>query len=111
MKSPLGSLRAFVLFSRTPVYLWDIADPNHFLFTYWQYVTGRFTPRNVKYGKYYSIHRLADAKDAARDIGSGKYKMMCLNDTVSDGENFEQIKETVNEALQSILPEKSAFEI
>lgn len=89
----------------------DIADPNHFLFTYWQYVTGKFTPRDVKYGKYYSIHRLEDAKNAAKDIESKKYKMMCINDTIIDNNDFEQIKETVNSALQLLLPEKSSFEI
>ena len=81
------------------------------MFTYWQYVTGKFTPRDVKYGKYYSIHRLEDAKNAAKDIESKKYKMMCINDTIIDNNDCEQIKETVNSALQSLLPEKSSFEI
>lgn len=89
----------------------DIADPNHFLFTYWQYVTGKFTPRDVKYGKYYSIHYIEDAKNAAKDICSKKYKMMCINDTIINNDDFEQIKKIVNNALHSLLPEKSSFEI
>lgn len=89
----------------------DMASPNHFIFTYWQYVTGRFTPRNVKYGKYYSIHYIQDAKNAADDIISKKYKMMCLNDTVMDGSDFDQIKHIVNKALDSLMPEKSSYEI
>jgi len=88
----------------------DIADPNHFLFTYWQYVTGKFTPRSVKYGKYYSIHYIDDAKSAAKDIRSKKYKMMCINDTIINDEDFERIKDIVNKALHSLLPQKSSFE-
>ena len=88
----------------------DITDPNHFLFTYWQYATGRFTPRDVKYGKYYSIHNIEEAKRAAKDVESGRYKMMCLNDTIFNNDEFEQIKETVNQALSRLLPEKSSFE-
>ena len=88
----------------------DIADPNHFLFTYWQYVTGKFSPRNVKYGKYYSIHYIEDAKKAAKDITSKKYKMMCLNDTVMNNNDFEQIKEIVNSSLLMLFPEKSTYE-
>ena len=88
----------------------DIADPNHFLFTYWQYVTGRFTPRDVKYGKYYSIHTIKDAEAAAKDVRSRKYKMMCLNDTVINNNDFEQIKEIVNKSLLELFPEKSSFE-
>ena len=89
----------------------DMADPNHFLFTYWQYVTGRFSPRSVKTGRCYQIHREADAKQAARAIDTHRYRMICLNDTVIKGEDFERIRTTVNDALRKLLPEKSSFEL
>ena len=89
----------------------DMADPNHFLFTYWQYVTGRFSPRSVKTGRCFQIHREADAKQAAHAIDMKRYKMVCLNDTVIRGEDFDLIKATVNGSLERLLPGKSAFEL
>lgn len=89
----------------------EIADPNHFLFTYWQYVTGEFMPRNVNVGRCYQIHCLGDAESASNAIKAHKYKMVCLNDTVFVGEDFERIRGIVNDALDSILPNKSSFEL
>lgn len=89
----------------------EITDPNHFLFTYWQYATGQFTPRDVKCGRCFQLHTVEDAKTAARAIEGKKYRMVCLNDAVKENKDFEQIRATVNKALCDLLPIESSFEL
>ncbi len=88
----------------------EMNDPNHFLFTYWQYVTGNFCPRSTGYGKCFQLHSLKDAEAAERMMRRNKYKMVCLNDAVEDEGEFERIRKIVEDALTAILPERSSFE-
>ena len=43
-------------------------------------------------------------------IGSGRYKLICVNDTVGT-RDFELQKQQVIDAFETLLPEKSAFEL
>lgn len=83
-------------------------DVNHWLMTYWQLASGTFTPRSDKIGHNYRLYR--KALPAIRDgILNKKNRLVCLNDNVKD-ENFEIVKEELNEILQLAWPNKSSFE-
>jgi hypothetical protein len=89
-------------------------DVNQYLFKYWQFVTGKFYPdsyeNTYKLRKYIEVKNLNDAKKVASAIKSKKYQMYCPNDAVEDENDFEPIKNMINDALKSILPNKSSFE-
>lgn len=84
---------------------------NHWVFTYWQLTKGRFYPRNPKIGKQFGMYD-EDKKnqDAYEAVEKQKYKMVCLNDEV-EGNGFYEIKNKLNGLFETILPEKSTFEI
>lgn len=82
---------------------------NQWLFKYWQLASGNFSPRSSKIGRCYHVKEtnfvsLCDA------IRTGKYKMLCINDTANTID-FEHKKQLVNKEFQQLLPEKSKFEI
>lgn len=85
-------------------------DANHLIFSYWQFVTGRFYPRNVKTGKNCYIRSKKDADKAAEAILHSSAKFMCLNDNIDDPADAEYIIKRVNGALDKLLPDKSSFE-
>lgn len=86
-------------------------DLNHWIFNYWQFATNRFRPRKVSDGHCFQLHHISDAEQANKDIIAYKYKMVCLNDTIEDNNDFNTIKNTVNSALNSILPDKCSYEL
>ena len=89
----------------------SIDDVNQYVFSYYQYVTGKFTPYSWrKNGKAFHLDSSVPGQmeELCSVITSGKYKMLCINDkNVTD---FEGAKKTVLEALDKLLPEKSSFE-
>ena len=80
---------------------------NQWLIKYWQICTGRFAPRNIRWGKYYEYNMGYD--ELRRIFVSKRYKAICLNDTVED-EEFEKAKEITNSLFAKKLPNKSEFE-
>ena len=78
---------------------------------YWQFASGNFEPRNINAGKCFQLHTIENAVVAAKAVTSRRYKMVCLNDTIDEGQNFNDICGTVNSALDYILPKKSSFEL
>ncbi|MCF0201908.1 MAG: Stealth CR1 domain-containing protein [Bacteroidaceae bacterium] len=90
----------------------DANDANHWIFTYWQYVTGQFTPRCPNYGRYFRLSDINAAKEAAQCIKDRKYTMVCINDSKIDDKNeLKQIMDTVNTSLETLLPTPSSFEM
>ena len=83
-------------------------DLNHWLFTYWQFATGRFYPRSPGIGKKIIINRNS-INTVVDTIKKKKYKMICINDKAED-DDFEMLKKQLNQALNTILPDKSEFE-
>ena len=49
-------------------------------------------------------------KQAVKAIYGQSYKLICLNDNVHI-RNYEQVMENIKSAFESILPEKSSFEL
>ncbi len=80
---------------------------NHWLFRYWNLVTGNFVPRSPKFG--YKFQYDSNNDQIYNAIKKQKYKTICLND-VSNNYDFETEKKKTIEAFEKILPEKSCFE-
>lgn len=83
-------------------------DVNQWLFRYWQLASGQFTPRkenigrNLKYG--------LDDDIMYKCIREKKYKIVCLNDDERSFDFDSSVSKT-HAAFDSILPEKSSFEL
>ena len=89
-------------------------DLNQYLFRYWQLAKGDFVPVSMRDTKYITMtmKNLRNG-EVTRSILSGKYAMVCLNDSeeIATDEEFAEAKRIVQEAFEKILPEKSAFEV
>ncbi len=85
-----------------------ITDVNPYLFRYWDIMTGNFVPKKQK-GKAYHIG-VDNTENLKNDIIHAKSKLICANDT-SCVENFEKIKEEINDAFLMRYKEKSSFEL
>ena len=83
-------------------------DVNQWLFRYWQLCKGSFSPINPQKDRKYfeldmSINEICSA------IKKQKFKEIVLND--AECKDFDMRMKKIAEAFESILPEKSAFEI
>lgn len=88
----------------------SIADVNQYLFRYWQLASGTFTPYNVcKQSKYITISDY-NINDITTLIKKQQNNIIVLNDSIKITD-FELAKKQINNALESILPEKSSFEL
>ena len=88
-------------------------DLNHWVFNYWQIVTGNFSPRSPKLGKQINIlGSLAPGSNEAalKAIKDNSIRIVCLNDGLPE-EEFDDVKNRVNMALDKLLPNKSSFEL
>lgn len=83
-------------------------DVNQYLFTNWQMLSGTFSPRTTKIGKFFLI---TDKNQKIIDtIKKQKYQMICLNDN-SEIHDFDKTKQEIIDAFETILPCKSDFEV
>ena len=88
------------------------SDYTCWLFRYWQLASNNFQQRSHRFGNLYSLGSFSTAEECAQDIMNHKYKVICANDNENLHESdFEIVKNTVNTALQNILPESCSFEI
>src|SRR5699024_9004422 len=83
-------------------------DVNQWLMRYWQLASGKFSPRDINDGKLFMLGN--DNEDVFKAIRNHKYKMICTNDKI-DIDDFEKQKTLLKDSFQSILPNKSKFEI
>ncbi len=86
-----------------------LTDCNQWLFQNWQVCTGNFMPRDTHDGYYGAIETLNDIYNTANAIKSRKYKMVCAND--GNEEHFDLLKTELYNAFDTILPDRSSFEI
>ena len=86
----------------------EMTDVNQWLFKEWQIARGNFSPRSTKVGRSIPAYNI-DA--AVNCIKNQKSIMMCLNDTKMSQKEFAKCVKLINEAFESILHEKSSFEI
>jgi hypothetical protein len=76
---------------------------------YWQLVSGNFTPCNIyEYGRDFLLcdENIAESVDC---ICHRKKKIICLNDG-DHVTHFEDYKQRLIQAFETILPEKSNYE-
>ena len=53
---------------------------------------------------------MVKSKHAVKAIREQKYKLVCINDSVHI-RNYEKVMQELRDAFESILPEKSSFEL
>lgn len=82
-------------------------DVNQYVFKFWQLCSHKFYPRERQFG--YCFVASDDSKEIIKGIKSKKYKTICINDSdfVND---FEKVKNEINQAFESKFPNKSSFE-
>ena len=79
------------------------------LFRIWQICRGNFEPYNT-YRDTKMFPLMVKSKQAVQAIYNQTYSLICLNDNVHI-RNYEEVMENIQAAFQSILPEKSGFEL
>ena len=92
----------------------DNTDVNQWLFREWQIASGNFVNRSSKFGKAYYIDRdgIGTVKnDILRYIKKQKGHMIAINDGPMSDEEFDALIQDLKEAFESIMPEKSEFEL
>ncbi|BDY13170.1 Stealth CR1 domain-containing protein [Hydrogenimonas cancrithermarum] len=92
----------------------NCGDFSQYLFRYWQLAKGEFEPVSFSDTKYLTLTpRCIDSGEVEEALLSGKYGMVCLNDsdTIADGEPFERAKDRVKRAFEKLLPKPSSFEV
>ena len=82
-------------------------DVSHWLMRYWNLCSGRFVPRDVKFGRYFEAGD--DNRELCDAIRNQRVKTVCIND-MSKKYDFEKAKAEINGALEAVLPEKCSFE-
>lgn len=87
-------------------------DVNQWLIRYWQLAENKFAPYNkMKQRKMFSPS-LSNCDEIISSIIQQKYDIITINDNPLLSRNdFMTIKPRINEALDSLLPHKSDFEI
>lgn len=79
------------------------------LFRTWQICKGNFEPYNT-YQDTKMFPLMVKPKQAVRAISEQRYKLICLNDNVHI-RDYNKVMKNLENAFNSILPNKSTFEI
>lgn len=79
------------------------------LFRTWQICEGNFEPYNT-YDDTRMFPLLTKPKQAIEAVRNQAFKLVCLNDNVHI-RNYAQVMEELENAFESILPERSGFEL
>ena len=87
----------------------DSSDYSPELFRTWQICQGNFSPYNTyKDTKMFPL--MVKPKQAIKAIYNQQYSLICLNDN-KNIRNYDSLMSEIQAAFESILPEKSSFEI
>lgn len=86
----------------------QVNDINQYLIRYFQLLKGEFIPRKHGIGKMYTISK--NNNEIISIIKKQRYKMICINDS-DEKIDFEEAKNEIILAFESIFHEKSSFEI
>lgn len=88
-------------------------DVNQWLYRDWDIVSGEFYPKSYNFGKSFFLDRdgMGVLKGAVSYIKKQKGKAVCINDGNLTVEEFDLCRQQINNALNSILPNKSDFEL
>ncbi len=86
-----------------------VTDYTPELFRTWQICSGNFEPYNT-YADTKMFPLMIKSKQAVKAIREQKYSLICLNDN-KHIRHYNEVMENISEAFESILPEKSSFEL
>lgn len=75
--------------------------------SYWQICEGNFSPRRTLGEPYWVTPD--NYKDVAEDIARRSHQMICLMEDCTP-EEFPMIRDTINNSLLKVLPDKCTFE-
>ena len=85
-------------------------DVNQYLFMWWQWCKGDFHPYNLR--KQYTFMKMDYNIDRIKDAIVNKCSpIIVLNDTDLPIDKIDEIRETIIELFEHILPDKSSFEL
>jgi len=85
-------------------------DVNQYLFQHWQLCLGKFVPYNTKKNTRLMLVDDYTLKETVDIIREQSKEMIAINDTEHIS-NFNAAKQSIIEAFEFILPEKSSFEL
>ena len=84
-----------------------LGDVNQYIFSYYNFCTGKFVPRHPNFGKSYRAGQQDQQMFA--DISKGVHKVICINDNPSV-QDFETLRRQIIKLYENKLPEKSSYE-
>ena len=87
----------------------SISDLTPELFRTWQICKGNFEPYNT-YNDTKMFPLLIRSKQAIEAVRNQSCKLICLNDNIHISD-YAQVMKNIQNAFESILPEKSSFEV
>lgn len=91
----------------------EVTDVNQWVFREWQLAKGEFKIRSNKFGKTYYIDRDGIEKtsqEILQYIKKQRGKVIAINDGPMADQEFEKTVNSLKQAFEYILPEKSTFE-
>lgn len=83
------------------------SDVSHWIFRYWQLVSGNFIPSKIQ-GKLMAISK--DKESIINSIHKQSYKIICINDE-DLLEDYDIIKKDLLSAFDKLLPDKCSYEL
>lgn len=87
----------------------DSSDYTPELFRTWQICKGDFQPYNT-YSDTKMFPLMLKSRQAIKAIYNQSYSLICLNDNIHI-RDYDKVMQEVRDAFESILPEKSSFEL
>lgn len=87
----------------------DSSDYTPELFRTWQICKGDFQPYNT-YSDTKMFPLMLKSRQAIKAIYNQSYSLICLNDNIHI-RDYDKVMQDVRDAFESILPEKSSFEL
>ena len=88
-----------------------MSDYNIWVFRNWQLASGDFYPRGLRAGNNFNINNEKSLNEVTNYIEKQKRKMICINDSDMREEEFVKAKNALIGSFNSILPDKSVFEL
>ena len=85
----------------------DYTDVSQYIIRYWQICEGDFIPRRTLGEPFWVTKQ--NYEEVAEKIWSTPDQMICLMEDDLTGV-FEQVRDTINNAMLKVLPDKSSFE-
>jgi len=89
----------------------EISNCNQWLMRDWRLIKGEFTPIDITADSYKCILGEDKFETIIKHIKLQKDKMICINDGSLTLEQVDYMKPLLIDAFESILPEKSSFEL